>query len=82
MAELKICPFCGSDKHLNFQLIKARGSSFGQYNASIYCRKCGCYGPRTKIKVPDFDIINGIPTNETKQIARKVAAEIWNRRVE
>lgn len=83
MDELKPCPFCGSVSHLNFQFRQARGSRRGEYDASIYCRKCGAYGARVKsreIKMPLLDARNEVPNSNYKDAMRKEALIRWNRR--
>lgn len=85
MYELKPCPFCGSDRHLNFQYRQARGSRRGKYDSSIYCRKCGCFGARVKsetLGIEVLDVRNEIPTKTYKEAMRAKAIEAWNRRAE
>lgn len=83
--ELKPCPFCGSDNHLNFQFRQARGSRRGKLDASIYCRKCGCFGRRVKsenLGIGSFDTRNEMPTKHCKEVMREAAIEAWNRRAD
>lgn len=75
MAELLPCPFCGStDIELSI-----KRTTYPFWYTSMYCKKCNCYGARTKVTVEGTgwvsrdDIVN---SENTKQIAIKA----WNTR--
>ena len=87
MAEIEPCPFCGNTSNLDLQFRQAldKKHRYGQYDASIYCRKCYCYGPRVRsedvIGRRKADTRNEEPALPLKDAMRKAALEKWNRRI-
>lgn len=85
MIELKPCPFCGKTDKLDFSHHQAnnRKTRYGRYDAAIYCRRCGAYGPKIKsedLALPGCDIRNENVTITFKERMREAALNLWNRR--
>jgi Lar family restriction alleviation protein len=77
MAELKPCPFCGSNK--TAYSIKTATSNYQRiYHAAVYCVKCHSYGARVLIHPVERNRVS-IERNESY---RRKAIEAWNRRAE
>lgn len=80
------CPFCGSTARLDFQFRQAQNhkTRHGRYDASIYCRRCYCFGPRIRSEDVSLPPVSG---SESPRIAfsnamRVYAIQAWNRRVD
>jgi Lar family restriction alleviation protein len=73
MAKLKPCPFCGGE-NIDFSM-KTTNSG---YHATMYCRKCHCYGARVLVH-PTERTWDGIRRNASY---KGKAIEAWNRRAD
>ena len=75
MAELKPCPFCGStDIELSIKKTK-----YPFWYTSMYCKKCNCYGARTKVTVQGLGYVTRDDIAFNKDTER-IAVEAWNTR--
>lgn len=79
MAELKPCPFCGSEAKFmveyGYKTINSRGWEF-----AIKCTKCGTSTPKTDYRV-ECDL-TGAGAISIVEDDRREAIEAWNRRCE
>ena len=82
--ELMPCPWCRKIDMLAVSIHQARDKKhrYGHYDSSVYCRRCGVYGPRMKSEqiINGFDYRNCVPTHGFRERMRQLAVEAWNRR--
>lgn len=75
---LKPCPFCGS---FDIKLSRKKSGHFKQqYQVSMYCDNCHCYGPRVLSDSFDhIDYENSSKAYNDNEVKEK-AIELWNKR--
>lgn len=75
MAELKSCPFCGGQAEL------VKKEIYLDYGYRVHCTQCGAMANVVLVNHPKLTH-NGLDesTRYTDDRAKRIAAELWNRR--
>ncbi len=72
---LKPCPFCGS----NDIGLSVKRSRYPFWYTAMYCKKCNCYGARTKVTAEGIEWIAREDIADSKT-TEQIAVDAWNER--